>query len=86
MWGLGVGVGLAALAVAAIGVDDTDVGWAAAAVAFYGGLGAGVGVGVDALIQRRQVIYERSAAPPGGFAMTTGLTPGRAVARVTLRF
>lgn len=82
LWGLGVGVGLAALAVAAIGVDNADVGWAAAAVAFYGGVGAGVGVGVDALIQRRQVIYE---PPSPSFGRLT-FTPGRAVARITLRF
>jgi len=61
LWGLATGAGLAAIGVATADYDDEDAGWAAVAIALYGGIGAGIGVGVDALVTRRQVLFERPA-------------------------
>jgi hypothetical protein len=65
--GFGIGAGLGLVAVAA---DDSglvnNAGWAVVVAAVYGGIGAGIGVGIDALIRRRQVIYDHQprGAPP----------------------
>ena len=68
LWGLAVGAGLATVAVASAAASDElegeDAGWAALAIGVYGGIGAGIGVGIDALITRRQVIFERPAGTP----------------------
>jgi hypothetical protein len=84
--GFGIGAGFALIAV---GMDNSDffdgAGWALLAAGVYGGMGAGIGVGVDALIRRRQVIYDHPAA-----ASTVAIVPllgvKRAGAIVALRF
>jgi hypothetical protein len=89
--GLGIGAGLAAvgIAVAFTSEDydaDVNFGEAVLVTAIYGGLGAAIGTGVDALITRRQVIFETRS--PSGVAVQFAplLTPTRAVARVSIGF
>jgi hypothetical protein len=66
--------------------DDISGGEAAALIAVYAGLGAAVGVGIDALISRRQVIFERRTASGVTFAIAPLVGPTRAAARVSLGF
>jgi hypothetical protein len=66
--------------------DDVSGGEVAAIIAIYGGLGAAVGVGIDALITRRQVIFERRSASGVTFAIAPIVGPTRAAARVSLGF
>jgi hypothetical protein len=83
--GLGVGAGLFLAAVA--GADDLDLsGWAAIGALECAGLGAGIGAGVDALITRRQVIYERASGQEARVSVSLVATPGRRGVRASIRF
>lgn len=86
LWGLAIGAGLATALVIAEPPNEDDVGWALLAIGVYGAMGTGVGVGVDALITRRQVIYERPATRGTAIGVGTSLTPRRAGAFLSLRF
>jgi hypothetical protein len=67
---VGFGVLGAALTVALDeGSEDLGFPAASAVVAVYGAMGAGLGVGIDALIRRRQVIYESASATSGAVLM-----------------
>ena len=73
-WGFGIGVGFGVLGAAltvALDEGSEDLGFpaASAVVAVYGAMGAGLGVGIDALIRRRQVIYESASATSGAVLM-----------------
>jgi hypothetical protein len=85
--GFGIGAGLGLVAVAA---DDSgfidNAGWAVVVAAIYGGIGAGIGVGVDALIRRRQVIYDHQPGTTPAVAIVPFLGVKSAGAMVTLRF
>ena len=85
LWGLAVGAGLATAAVVSVGVEDGDGGWAAGAILAYAGIGTGIGVGIDALITRRQVIFER---PAGATAVNLVplMTGGRKGAALRITF
>ncbi len=74
LWGLVSGAGVALIPIALCG-DDCDI-VVAAIIPVYAGLGAGIGVGVDALIARRQVIFERARAA-AGFRMAPLVGRGR---------
>ena len=86
-WGFGIGAGAALLAVAA---DDSglvnDAGWAVVAAAVYGGIGAGIGVSVDALIRRREIIYDHKAGGPPTLTIVPVFGPTRAGARLAVTF
>jgi hypothetical protein len=86
-WGFGIGAGAALLAVAA---DDSglvnDAGWAVVAAAVYGGIGAGIGVSVDALIRRREIIYDHKAGGPVTLTIVPVFGPTRAGARLAVTF
>lgn len=87
LWGLVGGAGtFVTLAVLFCAEDDCDFDPAVVgAVAVYAGLGAAVGVGVDALITRRQVIYER-AAGSSALSVAPILSHGRRGVALSLRF
>jgi hypothetical protein len=86
-WGFGIGAGAGLLAVAA---DDSglanNAGWAVVVAAVYGGIGAGIGVCVDALIRKREIIYDHQT----GGASTLTIVPlfgrGRTGAQIALTF
>jgi hypothetical protein len=82
LWGLGAGAGLVALTIATSGHGPD--GWATVALLVYGGIGTGIGVGVDAMVTRREVIFERPAGSTT-FDLIPLLTGGRkgAVLRIT---
>ncbi len=86
-WGFGIGAGAALLAVAA---DDSglvnDAGWAVVAAAVYGGIGAGIGVSVDALIRKREIIYDHGAGGASTVTIVPVFGPRRAGAQVALAF
>jgi hypothetical protein len=89
--GLGIGAGLAAVGIAvAFSSEDYDgdvnFGEAVLVTAMYGGLGAAIGTGIDALITRRQVIFETRSPSGIAFQFAPLLTPTRAVARVSIGF
>lgn len=84
-FGIGAGIGLLAVATDDSGVMD-NAGWAVVAAAVYGGMGAGIGVGVDALIRRRQVIYDHLPAAVSTIAIAPLISVKRAGAVVALRF
>jgi hypothetical protein len=86
--GLAVGAGFGVAIVAADWDADADneAGLAALAIALYGGIGAGIGVGVDAMIQKRQVIFERRSAPPAQISLVPILSATRKGALVSVRF
>jgi hypothetical protein len=52
----------------------------------YGGLGAGIGTGIDALITRRQVVFEKRSASGVTVQIAPLLTPTRAAGRVSIGF
>ena len=87
LWGLVGGAGaFATLAALYCAEDDCNFDPTLfGAVAVYAGLGAAVGVGVDALITRRQVIYER---PGGASALSLApiLSHGRRGVALSVRF
>jgi hypothetical protein len=56
--------------------DDCGGGEAAALIAIYAAVGTGIGVGVDALITKKQVIYEK-AVKSAQFRVSPLLAPGR---------
>ena len=80
--GFGIGAGVGAVAVA---VDEGGAGWAVVGAAFYGAFGAGIGVAVDALVRRRQVIYDHQPIRPA-VAIVPILGAKSAGAMVALRF
>jgi hypothetical protein len=89
--GLGIGAGLAAIGIAvSVSSEDYDAdvnfGEAVLVTALYGGLGAAIGTGIDALITRRQVIFETRSPSGIAFQIAPLLTPTRAVARVSIGF
>lgn len=86
IWGLAVGSTIAAGLVAAFWEDSDDVGPAVGFIALYGGVGAGIGVGVDALIARRQVIYQRRSGSRVEVGFAPLVSPQRKGALVSLRF
>ena len=87
--GLAVGAGASAalvIAVAAVDSEEVDEGLAALAIGAYAGIGAGIGVGVDALIRRRQVIYQHPSTSGLQVGVAPWLTRQRKGVLVTLRF
>jgi len=60
LWGLAFGLAVGGIGAAAMCYDGPCDASLAAVVAVNGGIGAGIGVGVDALITRRQTIYQRA--------------------------
>jgi hypothetical protein len=54
--------------------------------ALYGGLGAAIGTGIDALITRRQVVFEKRSASGIALQVAPVLTPTRAGARLSIGF
>lgn len=67
-------------------VGDTNGGEVALVVAIYAGIGAGIGTGIDALITRRQVIFEEHTTSGVTVAFVPLLTPTRAAARLSIGF
>jgi hypothetical protein len=89
--GLGIGAGLTAIGFAVWVNSETYGGQASAGeavgvTALYGGLGAAIGIGVDALITRRQVVFEKRAASGVTFQIVPLLTPTRAAGRLSIGF
>jgi hypothetical protein len=87
--GLGIGAGVTAIGIAILANGDTyDVngGEAALVTAIYGGLGAAIGTGIDALITRRQVVFEKRSASGIAFQVAPLLTPTRTGARLSIGF
>ena len=82
--GLAVGAGLAGAAVAAWWERGDSAGGAEAAIAIYAGLGAGIGTGIDAMVARRQVIYQPRAS--AAFSVGPLVSDGRRGAAVSWRF
>ena len=52
----------------------------------YGGLGAAIGTGIDALIARRQVVFERRSTSGVSVQIAPMVTPTRAAARFRIEF
>ena len=69
------------------GIDDGEViiRTAIAGGVLFAGLGAAAGVGIDALISRRQVIYQ-TRAPRSSATVSPVLSHGRRGVAVTMRF
>jgi hypothetical protein len=89
--GLGVGAGVAAVGIAMwVNSDtyegETTAGEAVGVTFLYGGLGAAIGTGIDALITRRQVVFERRSASGVSVQIAPMVTPTRAAARVRIEF
>jgi hypothetical protein len=89
--GLGIGAGVAAIGIAMWVSSDDYVGDVSGgevvfAMAMYGGLGAGIGTGIDALITRRQVVFEKRSASGVTVQIAPLLTPTRAAGRVSIGF
>jgi hypothetical protein len=86
LWGLSIGGAVGVVAVLALTDAYSEGGGALALAAglVYAGLGAGVGVGMDAMVTKRQVIYQR----PGSARLSIAPILGRdrAGARVSWRF
>jgi len=85
LWGLGVGLAFGAVALAAMCADGPCDASLALVLPQSGGIGAGIGVGVDALITRRQVIYERPAGS-AAFGVAPLLGKGRRGVALSMRF
>lgn len=87
--GLAIGAGGSAIAGAvwdANNVGDTAAGEYALVIAIYAGLGAAVGTGLDALIRKRQVIFEKGSASGVTVQIAPLLSPTRAAARLSVGF
>lgn len=85
LWGLAIGLAAGGIAAALMCYDGPCDASLAAVVPFYGGLGAGIGVGVDAMIVRRQVIYEKQKGSAAfGIVPLPGV--GRLGAALSVRF
>jgi hypothetical protein len=85
LWGLAVGAAVGVVAALAMCYDGPCDASLVAVVSVNGGLGAGIGVGVDALITRRQVIFERKTGAVS-FRVVPLLAPGRQGAALSVAF
>jgi hypothetical protein len=85
LWGLVIGLAGGGIATALMCYDGPCDASLAAVVPFYGGLGAGIGVGVDAMIVRRQVIYEKQKGS-AAFGVVPLLGVGRLGAALSVTF
>jgi hypothetical protein len=84
LWGLAAGAGVIGLSMVST-ADEGDEGIALFAAAVLGGIGAAIGAGIDALITRRQVIFE----PPAGataVSVVPLMTGGRRGALIRIAF
>jgi hypothetical protein len=90
--GLAIGASVTAIGIAVWVNSDTyyegeaSAGEAVVVTALYGGLGAAIGTGIDALITRRQVVFEKRAASGVTFQFAPSLTLTRAAARLSIGF
>jgi hypothetical protein len=89
--GLGIGAGVTAIGIAIWVNSDTYEGEvtggdAVLVTAIYGGLGAAIGTGIDALMTRRQVVFEKRSASGIAFQVAPLLTPARTGARLSIGF
>jgi hypothetical protein len=86
LWGVASGAAVSGTLLALIWESGDSGGEAAAFVAIYSGIGAVIGVGVDALIVRRQVIYERPVTGAAKLSVAPVFGARRQGVLVTMRF
>jgi hypothetical protein len=83
--GAGVGAALGALAVSFSEDCSYRSSSCAGPLLSMTAMAAGIGIGIDALIQGRKVIYERSPRSPSRVSVVPVISPGKAAAVVVIR-